>query len=224
MVESVAHVPGPTFPPADARSATIAVHRPQHSAGDGRQLPLRSATREASPAGRRGRRPAATGSWSTKAAAARRSSRGWSRTSATASSNSTPPASCSDVVVVPIGFISDHMEVLFDLDTEARELCERAGRPHAARRDRRHPSAVRHDDSRADRRADRPAPPSGRRWAAWRRATTCARPTAASTRRATCGADEQPVRSVEFTSAQLAPDHQTLQGEFDDEIRHATCC
>lgn len=27
------------------------------------------------------------------------------------------------VVVVPIGFISDHMEVLFDLDTEARELC-----------------------------------------------------------------------------------------------------
>jgi ferrochelatase len=32
-----------------------------------------------------------------------------------------------DVVVVPIGFISDHMEVLFDLDTEARELCDRIG-------------------------------------------------------------------------------------------------
>ena len=29
----------------------------------------------------------------------------------------------TDVVVVPIGFISDHMEILFDLDTEARELC-----------------------------------------------------------------------------------------------------
>jgi protoporphyrin/coproporphyrin ferrochelatase len=28
----------------------------------------------------------------------------------------------SDVVVVPIGFISDHMEVLFDLDTEAVEI------------------------------------------------------------------------------------------------------
>ena len=27
-------------------------------------------------------------------------------------------------VIVPIGFISDHMEVLFDLDTEAREVCE----------------------------------------------------------------------------------------------------
>ncbi len=31
------------------------------------------------------------------------------------------------VVIVPIGFISDHMEVLFDLDTEARELCESLG-------------------------------------------------------------------------------------------------
>ncbi len=32
-----------------------------------------------------------------------------------------------DVVVAPIGFISDHMEVLFDLDTEARELCDKVG-------------------------------------------------------------------------------------------------
>jgi len=31
------------------------------------------------------------------------------------------------VVVVPIGFISDHMEVVYDLDTEARHLCERLG-------------------------------------------------------------------------------------------------
>ncbi len=30
-----------------------------------------------------------------------------------------------DVVLLPIGFISDHMEVLFDLDTEAYELCQR---------------------------------------------------------------------------------------------------
>lgn len=28
------------------------------------------------------------------------------------------------IVVVPIGFISDHMEVLYDLDTEALELCQ----------------------------------------------------------------------------------------------------
>ncbi len=30
-------------------------------------------------------------------------------------------------VVVPIGFISDHMEVLYDLDTEARERCDELG-------------------------------------------------------------------------------------------------
>jgi protoporphyrin/coproporphyrin ferrochelatase len=33
----------------------------------------------------------------------------------------------TDVVVVPIGFISDHMEVLYDLDTEARHVCEKLG-------------------------------------------------------------------------------------------------
>jgi ferrochelatase len=32
-----------------------------------------------------------------------------------------------DAVVVPIGFISDHMEVLYDLDTEARAICEEVG-------------------------------------------------------------------------------------------------
>ncbi|MFT5527484.1 MAG: ferrochelatase, partial [Pirellulaceae bacterium] len=33
----------------------------------------------------------------------------------------------TDVIVVPIGFISDHMEVLFDLDTEAKDTCEELG-------------------------------------------------------------------------------------------------
>jgi ferrochelatase len=32
-----------------------------------------------------------------------------------------------DIVVVPIGFISDHMEVVYDLDTEVRQLCEQLG-------------------------------------------------------------------------------------------------
>ena len=32
-----------------------------------------------------------------------------------------------DAVIIPIGFISDHLEVLFDLDTEVRQLCERLG-------------------------------------------------------------------------------------------------
>ena len=33
----------------------------------------------------------------------------------------------TDVVVVPIGFVSDHMEVLYDLDLEATEACEKLG-------------------------------------------------------------------------------------------------
>ena len=33
----------------------------------------------------------------------------------------------SDVVIAPIGFLSDHMEVLYDLDTEARQVCDRLG-------------------------------------------------------------------------------------------------
>jgi protoporphyrin/coproporphyrin ferrochelatase len=33
----------------------------------------------------------------------------------------------TDVVVAPIGFISDHLEVLYDLDTEAKRLCDELG-------------------------------------------------------------------------------------------------
>ncbi|HYO24124.1 MAG TPA: ferrochelatase [Lacipirellulaceae bacterium] len=35
----------------------------------------------------------------------------------------------SRLLVVPIGFISDHMEVLYDLDCEARDLCNSLGVP-----------------------------------------------------------------------------------------------
>lgn len=35
----------------------------------------------------------------------------------------------SAAVVVPIGFISDHIEVLFDLDTQAAQLCREIGLP-----------------------------------------------------------------------------------------------
>lgn len=30
-----------------------------------------------------------------------------------------------DLIILPIGFVSDHMEVMFDLDTEALEICEK---------------------------------------------------------------------------------------------------
>lgn len=35
--------------------------------------------------------------------------------------------SISDLIVVPIGFISDHMEVIYDLDDEAKTLCDKLG-------------------------------------------------------------------------------------------------
>jgi ferrochelatase len=36
-------------------------------------------------------------------------------------------AGVGSVIICPIGFISDHMEVLYDLDTEARALCDQIG-------------------------------------------------------------------------------------------------
>jgi len=33
----------------------------------------------------------------------------------------------SDIVVVPVGFISAHMEILFDIDTEAQGICDELG-------------------------------------------------------------------------------------------------
>jgi protoporphyrin/coproporphyrin ferrochelatase len=33
----------------------------------------------------------------------------------------------ADCVIAPIGFLSDHMEVLYDLDTEARAVCDQLG-------------------------------------------------------------------------------------------------
>ena len=44
-----------------------------------------------------------------------------------AASDATAP---SGVVVVPIGFICDHMEVVYDLDTEAKETAARLGIPY----------------------------------------------------------------------------------------------
>ena len=33
----------------------------------------------------------------------------------------------SDTIIAPIGFLSDHMEVMYDLDTEARAVCDQLG-------------------------------------------------------------------------------------------------
>jgi len=35
----------------------------------------------------------------------------------------------NSVIIMPVGFVSDHMEVLYDLDTEANDLCQSLGMP-----------------------------------------------------------------------------------------------
>ena len=94
-----------------------------------------------------------TGRSSTRAAAARRRCRGSGRTSATTCETCTSGASRA-VVISPIGFVSDHLEVRFDLDVEAREIADELGLPMArAGTAGTHP-AVRRGPRRPDRRAD----------------------------------------------------------------------
>jgi len=48
-----------------------------------------------------------------------------------------------EVVVAPIGFVSDHMEIIYDLDLQARELCEQTGmKMHRAATVGTHPAFV----------------------------------------------------------------------------------
>ena len=57
------------------------------------------------------------------------------------------------VIIHPIGFLSDHMEVLYDLDEEAMHLCKELGLSDGSLADRGYASRVRPDASRADLRA-----------------------------------------------------------------------
>ena len=65
-------------------------------------------------------------SWRTRAAAGRRGSPGSSRTSRTSFRFRSAKAA-TDVVVAPIGFVSDHMEVVYDLDLAARSRARELG-------------------------------------------------------------------------------------------------
>ncbi len=65
------------------------------------------------------------------------------------------------VVVAPIGFVCDHMEVVMDLDVDAAAVARELGLDDGSRRHRRHAPRLRGDGARADRRAprtDRAAP------------------------------------------------------------------
>ena len=78
------------------------------------------------PGRRRRRRRAGRSTWSGRAAAVRRPCPGSSRTSTTTCGRS-PTDGETAVVVFPVGFVSDHLEVIWDLDNEARETAEELG-------------------------------------------------------------------------------------------------
>ena len=72
------------------------------------------------------------------------------------SARASPPRAVRDVVVAPIGFLSDHLEVLYDLDTEAqRALRAELGSEHGPRGHGGHIIPNSSHDPRADRRAHR---------------------------------------------------------------------
>ena len=152
-----------------ARRGQGAVHGPQHSAVDGRQLPLRSSTRRGLPTGGRGA-GVAPDQWEL-----------------VYQSRSGPPhqpwlepdvcdrieelhkgGNLRELVIVPIGFISDHMEVLVRPRYRSPRALRTAGRPHAAGGDGGRPSSVHPDDSGTHCRTNRRRPRSARFGVAWR--------------------------------------------------------
>ncbi|MGH9359834.1 MAG: ferrochelatase, partial [Terriglobia bacterium] len=54
-------------------------------------------------------------------------SRPWLEPDILDSLRSLPARGISSVVIAPAGFLSDHIEVLYDLDTEAKALCDELG-------------------------------------------------------------------------------------------------
>ena len=65
------------------------------------------------------------GGWPIRAGAGRRRSRGSARMSVTAWR--ARPAGSRAVVLIPVGFVSDHLEVRYDLDVEGAQAAERLG-------------------------------------------------------------------------------------------------
>ena len=126
-----------------ARDDAAGVHRPLDPGGDGRGCRTRAAgctsrsCEAAAAADRGGRAPTlGVGPGVLRAAAGRRRCRGSSPTS-TRHLRALAADGVTDVVVVPVGFVSDHIEVRWDLDVEAAATAARAGpraSPHAAAR------------------------------------------------------------------------------------------
>ena len=90
-------------------------------------------------------------------------SRGWARTSSTRSGGSRPRA-CAELVIRPVGFVADHLEVLYDIDIEAQAVAREAGiRLERARSMNDDPTFIAGLADLAEPRALRPASPRRRR-------------------------------------------------------------
>jgi ferrochelatase len=70
-------------------------------------------------------------SWSVAWQSAGRTSDAWLGPDVRDVIAASPAAGASAVVVCPVGFVSDHLEILYDLDVEARAVADRAGIPFA---------------------------------------------------------------------------------------------
>ena len=140
--------------PPSARRRPPGVHRPLDPGVDERRRPGRSATACTSGSSARRRawspRPCAgpgpSSTWCGSRARARRRCRGSSRTSTTTCARSSADGRTA-VVVCPTGFVSDHVEVLWDLDTEARETAAELGMAFVRAAHGRHPPGLRRRDA-----------------------------------------------------------------------------
>ena len=108
------------------------LHRAQHPHLDGGALSIRSAPAASAARIADRRRAARTGRSSIRAAAAAPAIPGSSRTSATTSAASARTG-LDAVVLCPVGFLCDHVEVLYDLDVEAADTCRESARDGARR-------------------------------------------------------------------------------------------
>jgi ferrochelatase len=76
-------------------------------------------------------RAAGVARWSVAWQSAGRTSEAWLGPDVRDVIASLPAAGAGAVVVCPVGFVSDHLEVLFDVDVEAAQAARRAGLPFA---------------------------------------------------------------------------------------------
>jgi ferrochelatase len=149
--------------PAALRTCAASCSPPKHPDGDGGDVRLRGQLREAAGArGRTGGRAPPSGTSSPEPE--RTAVAAVARADVVAHLEALHQDVCDAVVVVPIGFTSDHNEVRFDLDVQARARADELGPPMARAATVGRRPRLRGDDPRARARGGRAraTPPSAR--------------------------------------------------------------